>query len=480
MSRLISAAGCFARRVLFLLCFGCVMSGAIAIGVLGAEIGRHTDAVLDRGAELFAREWLPGDPRSHGGDGLGPVYNETSCIACHHQGGVGGAGPVSTNVDILTAGTAATPVDLHPGFRISRSVLLHRFAVDPEYQAWRLRLLDKGFLIAMLGAVDTEIQLVQGMVATRSVISVIEEKGLGSGLALVQRNPPALFGAGSIDSISDEVLLNQEKQRFPEHPEVHGRANRLKDGRVGKFGWKAGIPTLRGFVLAACANELGLEVPGHHQAASPLDRVPTARGLDLTSEECEALVAYVRHLPPPTASKPAGFEEFPAIAGGRLLFQSIGCATCHRPRIGSVEGIYSDLLVHDMGPALASFADYYSDEDEITSPDSSLKPITGMEWRTPPLWGFRDSGPYLHDGRAESLEQAVAFHGGEGTASAKRFFQLKLEDRLRVRMFLRSLAPPPAAAPLQATGAEIGGAERGGRNGDIPQGAERGHSSFPR
>src|SRR5579883_1680185 len=159
MSRLISAAGCFARRVLFLLCFGCVMSGAIAIGVLGAEIGRHTDAVLDRGAELFAREWLPGDPRSHGGDGLGPVYNETSCIACHHQGGVGGAGPVSTNVDILTAGTAATPVDLHPGFRISRSVLLHRFAVDPEYQAWRLRLLDKGSLIAMLGAVDTEIQL---------------------------------------------------------------------------------------------------------------------------------------------------------------------------------------------------------------------------------------------------------------------------------------------------------------------------------
>ena len=55
------------------------------------------------GYEIFNREWLPNDPRSHGGDGLGPVYNDSSCVACHNSGGSGGAGPVSKNIDILSA-----------------------------------------------------------------------------------------------------------------------------------------------------------------------------------------------------------------------------------------------------------------------------------------------------------------------------------------------------------------------------------------
>jgi CxxC motif-containing protein (DUF1111 family) len=55
------------------------------------------------GPEIFAREWIPGDKRSHGGDGLGPVFNDSSCVACHNQGGIGGAGPASKNVDIVTA-----------------------------------------------------------------------------------------------------------------------------------------------------------------------------------------------------------------------------------------------------------------------------------------------------------------------------------------------------------------------------------------
>ncbi len=55
------------------------------------------------GYEIFNREWLPDDPRSHGGDGLGPVYNDTSCVACHNAGGSGGAGPVSKNIEILSA-----------------------------------------------------------------------------------------------------------------------------------------------------------------------------------------------------------------------------------------------------------------------------------------------------------------------------------------------------------------------------------------
>src|SRR5262249_27467859 len=94
-----------------------------------------------KGAELFAREWFPEDPKGPGGDGLGPVYNETSCIACHHQAGPGGAGPASPTVEILSVGARTrgrTAAETHPGFRTSQSVVVHLFGVDPMYRAWRL------------------------------------------------------------------------------------------------------------------------------------------------------------------------------------------------------------------------------------------------------------------------------------------------------------------------------------------------------
>ena len=77
----------------------------------------------------------------------------------------------------------------------------------------------------------------------------------------------------------------------------------------------------------------------------------------------------------------------------------------------------------------------------IESP--SAEGARSQEWRTPPLWGFRDSGPYLHDGRAETLEEAVAMHGGQGQESARQFFELKLRERLQVQTFLNSLVAPP-------------------------------------
>lgn len=265
---------------------------------------------------------------------------------------------------------------------------------------------------------------------------------LPNGLVLSQRNPPALFGAGLIDALPIDVLLAGEAREFPEFPEIRGRANHLKDRRLGRFGWKAETPSLHEFVLSACANELGLEVPGHHQASSPLEPDAKPKGLDLTQEECDALVAYVRHLPVPSGRRPAGLQESNAVAEGRSLFDSAGCATCHQARLGDIDGIYSDMLLHDMGPALSDSGSYYG----ISEPDSSNDGVKKQEWRTPPLWGFRDSGPYLHDGRADNLEEAVALHGGQAAKSTKRFFGLSSEERLRVQAFLRSLTPPAVAA----------------------------------
>ena len=121
-----------------------------------------------RGRELFLRDWRIDDPRCHGGDGLGPLYNASSCVACHGLGGPGGAGPAATNVDLLNlskfqnislavergtqaqsgqASRAARPGGfepsvlardavierLHPGLRRSASIVLHHFAADPDY-----------------------------------------------------------------------------------------------------------------------------------------------------------------------------------------------------------------------------------------------------------------------------------------------------------------------------------------------------------
>ena len=98
---------------------------------------------------LFAKEWVPNDPMSHGGDGLGPVYNETSCVACHGLGAPGGAGPESKNVVLVTAtpngcGPTTGLDQIHPGFRSARSAVLHRFWTDPEYASWRRRFYESG------------------------------------------------------------------------------------------------------------------------------------------------------------------------------------------------------------------------------------------------------------------------------------------------------------------------------------------------
>jgi CxxC motif-containing protein (DUF1111 family) len=361
----------------------------------------------------------------------------------------------------LSQGTAFEPAKLHPGFGSALTVVLHRFGVNPDYRAWRLGLLDLDWktIAKILGKRDSEILLLQSVVTSRSFVSPNEKYHLASGLSLSYRSPPQLWGAGLIDSIPEVSILELEKQKFRDFPEVHGRASRLKDGRIGRFGWKAVIPSLREAVLMDCAIELGLKAPGQRQPPSALDASKLERGFDLTAEECAALVEYVKRLSPSAASGPAAHERSAAAADGGALFASAGCVACHRPTVGQAVGIYSDLLLHDMGPGLASTGGCFSAADQ---PEPSAIRDAMFGWRTAPLWGFRDSGPYLHDGRADNLEEAVAFHAGESLPSARRFFGLGLEERLKIQMFLRSLAVSPALS--------------GGQGG---KGAKDTHSDLP-
>ncbi len=514
----------------------------VPIGIAGpapaGETSRPSEADLKLGQELFTRQWLPKDPRCHGGDGLGPVYNATSCVACHGQGGPGGAGPAKMNVEIVSAiggiiadsrgehelniprqsrpgevgvqipgirpargvvvgrgggrardahlltrsfhlSTSDTPgrfrhgfvvsaggktlkarefdvepspdgdglvlsceegsltahsfalkpdeddlVKFHPGLLTASSAVIHRFGVDPAYAEWRYHV-----TIALPGPHSRSDRHLGGIIT-------------GGRLVTSQRNAPPLFGLGLIDALPDEVLVATAAQQ---PVLVRGRVNGMTSGRIGKFGWKAQTTDLRGFVLAACANELGLEAPGHGQAVSPLKPDTRAKALDLTQEECDALAAYVKALPAPIQLD--GPDDY-AIKAGRASFEVIGCTDCHRPSLGNINGIYSDLLMHDMGPELTSVAMtlYYGPTVQVDIPTSSSL-ADGSEWRTPPLWGYRDSGPYLHDGRALNLHDVVRAHKGQALQSAMNFARLPDRRQSDIEHFLKSLAAPPPASP---------------------------------
>jgi hypothetical protein len=534
----------------------------------GGERPRSPGGQSKLGAELFNREWTPEDPRCHGGDGLGPVYNETSCVACHGLGGPGGAGPSGMNVQLISSvgdefgaverkeigpalvygppgrggrglpdsidartsygpyilvGGTWRPSDLdtqagltlrwpeitglhfpeipgsrltyddgfvdfhsstrfvgrqfrdgfvlsangktlkarefdlrtspdgdgfllscaagsitaksftikpdedalrtiHPGLVAAPSAVLHRYGVDPGYEEWRSR------LTAWLRP--------PGVRSDRALAIP------GGRILRSERNAPPLFGLGLIDDLPDEVLVATAER---EPPGIRGRVSRMQSGRIGRFGWKAQTSDLREFVLGACAGELGLEVPGHQQAISPLAPDLKARALDLTPEEWDALVAYVKALPAPIRLN----DHDPAsIEAGRHAFEEVGCADCHRPSLGNIAGIYSDLLLHDMGPDLISVTVevYYGPTEKVDIPTAASR-ADGSEWRTPPLWGYRDSGPYLHDGRAGDLMQAVKAHKGQAGDSAARFFHLSQPRQSLIERFLKSLAAPTPAEP---------------------------------
>jgi CxxC motif-containing protein (DUF1111 family) len=298
-------------------------------------------AMAQAGETLFKRDWKAKDPMCPAGDGLGPVFNATSCVACHNQGGVGGAGGLKHNVTNFT-------VKL-PGQK-PREGVIHAEHIDGPAKRETLQ-----HIHPALGAITRptleNLNLTPGREA--------EHLNLPPGVTVSQRNTPAVFGSKLIDDIPERIILaNAKMQRMkwgmapPDDESVPvGRALRLADGRIGRFGWKAQMSNLSTFVQAACANELGLGNPGQSQP-TPLylqaSLSPRPRGYDLTIQQCDQLTAFCASLPKPVKRLPKDVTEEQAEVGSKL-FSKVGCAECHTPNLGNVEGIYSDLLLHPMG-----------------------------------------------------------------------------------------------------------------------------------
>jgi len=397
-----------------------------------------TEALASQaGRDLFLHEWTPGDPLAAQGDGLGPVFNASSCVACHQQGGAGGSGSLEHNVTVFTRAPKA-------GAGAGRGVI-HQFAtesasqetlkdISPQFpEKSRPTLAD---IQALLPKPNTQAAGLQAV--------AVPDFDIG------QRNTPALFGASVIDAIPDAAILaNERNQRLKlglsainGASTTAGRAAKLSRNRVGKFGWKANIGNLPEFVRVACANELGLGNPLQAQPASLQQPGYRPRGLDLTDQQCDQMTAYISTLLPPREVTPSSADEAARAVSGKKRFQQIGCADCHTPDLAEARGLYSDLLLHEMGEVLGGGGSY--GEGILLPDDSETTSVSPSEWRTPPLWGVADSAPYLHDGRAATLADAIKLHAGQAATSATRFASLSDVQQEELIAFLRTLRAPGA------------------------------------
>ena len=312
--------------------------------------------------------------------GLGPRHNGDSCRACHFDPVIGGSGPGDVNVirqAIIADGAFVLP---------EGGTMLHRHATKP---------------------------------GTRPEPS--------PGVNLFEaRQPPPVFGLGLVDRIPDATILALEDPDDANGDGIRGRARRLPDGRIGRLGWKAGVPSLAEFARDAMSNELGVTLPAQEGLtfgfAHDADDVADP---EIASSDLEALVYFMTSLAPPPRTRTDVAREH---LGGQL-FEQVGCAACHTPYLTTSDGVkarlYSDLLLHDVAPDGATgIAD---------------GPAGMRDFRTPPLWGLAKTGPYMHDGRAFTIADSILAHHAEGDGSVSKYAALSDEDRAALLAFLGSL-----------------------------------------
>jgi len=356
-------------------------------GLSAAERAR-----FDSGRAVFDSTFTPAV-------GLGPLFNASRCGECHEDPVAGANGDeVEHHATVFHAERAGATCDEladkgGPVFQDSVTPALH----------------------AALG-IDRE--------PRPSIVTTVAE-----------RTTPDIFGFGLLDAVPDSVILSYADPDDRNHDGISGRPNRFFDGRLGRFGRKALVPTLREFNDGAFQAEIGITNPSVPQEGTVAgDSLPAgtdpapepeigARGLELTD-------AFVRLLAPPTPLKQSREAR-----RGSDVFARVGCTGCHVPTLRTGDNpiaalrhkevaAYTDLLLHDMGPKLA---------------DICFGLATPSEFRTEPLMGMRLVTHFLHDGRANSPEQAVEMHDGEGARARDLFEALPAADRAALVAFLKTL-----------------------------------------
>ncbi len=408
---------------------------------------------FEEGRKIFEKIWGPDE-------GLGPHFNTRSCRSCHLNGGRGAApsGPNNPS-DSMTVKLGVLPAS-----EVEASKLLTRIISsfpEPKYgQQLQPRSLDGlsgegGFTITYR---PREVQLVGKTLTLRAPILTLNADGHGKltpGALTSPRIANSLFGLSLLEAIPAADILAKVDVEDSDGDGVSGKPNMVRDRltnevRLGRFGWKAGQPTVRQQNAAAFALDLGLssslfpEPSGdctvQQRACRDAARNPSP---EVSDRLLDALTTYIGNLPVPKSTGGVPSD----IKAGQKLFGEAGCAACHTPSFttssdpalpahlrGKTIAPYTDLLLHDMGPDLADGLNFGVPQFSVLDPFQ-----TGHEWRTQPLWGVSLTAPFLHDGRAETLEQAIEMHGGEAEASRDLFLGLTPVERADIIEFLEHL-----------------------------------------
>jgi CxxC motif-containing protein (DUF1111 family) len=336
-------------------------------------------ARFERGRALFDRDF-------HRSAGLGaPEMNADSCRGCHQDPVLGGAGGLELNVSRFARdhGGAGPFENLPGGQGLSK--------LRPPYVAGR------------------------------------EEYLLGEADVFEQRQTPSILGDGLIEELDEAVILANEDPLDADGDGIRGVARKLViEGKteLGRFGWKAQVPTLADFVRDALGGELGLTSRADGRGFALASDADAHADPEILTSQADDMAYFLSNLAAPVR---VGSLD-PEVLLGELVFAEVGCAKCHVPELLGPNGpvpLFSDLLLHDVLP---------SDFRGMSEPDAP-----SGSYRTPPLWGIRTTAPYLHDGRASTLRAAIALHAGEAQAVRKAFEARPQVERDALLAFLRDL-----------------------------------------
>ena len=252
-----------------------------------------------------------------------------------------------------------------------------------------------------------------------------DAREIPAGARVATRMAVALGGAGLVDSVSDEAILANADPGDADRDGISGRVGGVDGGRVLRFGRQAHVGTLREFIVLALRDEHGIEVEELAEGDAIVD----------------ALTEFVRGIEPLPPR-----DDLPKDQAGRgvEVFHEIGCARCHVPWLDG-ERLYTDLLLHDLGPALDDGISLNPACQKQRKPrDRNFhhrKRCSTREFRTPSLLGVsnRVKKALLHDGRAQDLEMALRLHGGEASDSRAAWQALSESDRRALEHFMNIL-----------------------------------------
>ncbi len=426
-----------------------------------ANISFERELEFKVGNGLFKKLWVSAPSSTLASDGLGPLYNARSCQRCHLKDGRGHPpeSPDDSAVSMLVR------VSIPAADSALSEVIEDYIATAPE-PTYGGQIQDFGIAghpaearIAITYE-EHEVELAGGeVVRLRNPVLALENLGYGPlhpETMTSARVAPQMIGLGLLDAIPAADILARADPDDADGDGISGRPNIVwsdvhDQPMLGRFGVKAGKPSVWEQSAAAFHGDIGISTPLHPTGYGDCTKTqancraaPDGNTSDHDDAEIGQLGLELVSFYSSNLAVPARRDyDDPEVLRGKQMFYETGCTSCHTPkfvthRLGgqpeqSFQLIwpYTDMLLHDMGEGLAD-----------NRPEARA---TGREWRTAPLWGIgltqQVSGHsyFLHDGRARSLMEAILWHGGEADAARDRVVKMPKPDRDALVRFLESL-----------------------------------------